>query len=328
MRESKPLFLPIGAIKLQPPEWLIEGILETKTLCGIVGASYSGKSLIAIDMALSLASGISFHGCEVKAGSVLYIAGEGNRGFMSRVAAWCKGHGGVEVKNLPLFLSQQVVRLHEKLDIDSVASEIERIQNVSLIIIDTLASTFGGYDENKTADMNSFISNCALLRDLGPAVMIVHHTGHSKERARGNSAFYASLDTEMRVKKISKDIELSCTKMKDASQFDSMTFGAIQCELESDNSSVYLEKVEAKKKKAHLTDIEKLALKSLEQGTNSNVPQASINLSDWRNHFYAGHTGDNNDTKKKAFSRVRQSLVSKGILSVHNNIYTLGDSGT
>ena len=69
-----------------------------------------------------------------------------------------------------------------------------------------------------------------------------------------------------------------------------------------------------------LTDIEKLALKSLEQGTNSNVPQASINLSDWRNHFYAGHTGDNNDTKKKAFSRVRQSLVSKGILSVHNNI--------
>ena len=83
MEISKPLFLPVGEIELQPPEWLIEGVLEAKTLCGIIGASYSGKSLVAIDMALCIASGISFHGCNVKTGSVLYIAGEGNRGFMS-----------------------------------------------------------------------------------------------------------------------------------------------------------------------------------------------------------------------------------------------------
>ena len=184
MEISKPLFLPVGKIELQPPEWLIEGVLEAKTLCGIIGASYSGKSLVAIDMALSIASGISFHGCNVKTGSVLYIAGEGNRGFMSRVAAWCQGQGSIEADNLSLFLSQQILRMHERLDIGRIISEIKRIQNVSLIIIDTLASTFGGYDENKTADMNAFISNCALLRDLGPAVIIVHHTGHNKERAR------------------------------------------------------------------------------------------------------------------------------------------------
>ena len=39
-------------------------------------------------------------------------------------------------------------------------------------------------------------------------------------------------------------------------------------------------------------------LKLLER-TNSNVPQPSINLDDWREQFYAGHTGDNTDTKKK-----------------------------
>ena len=201
-------------------------------------------------MALSIASGISFHGCNVKAGSVLYIAGEGNRGFMSRVAAWCQGQGSIDADNLSLFLSQQVLRMHERLDIGRIIAEIKRIQNVSLIIIDTLASTFGGYDENKTADMNTFISNCALLRDLGPAVIIVHHTGHNKERARGNSAFYASLDTEMQVKKIKRDIELSCTKMKDANQFDPMTFVATHCDLDDDNSSVYLENRSKRKKKA------------------------------------------------------------------------------
>ena len=59
-----------------------------------------------------------------------------------------------------------------------------------------------------------------------------------------------------------------------------------------------------------------------------NVPQPSINLDDWREQFYAGHTGDNTDTKKRAFSRVRQSLVTKCILSVHENIYTLRDTET
>ena len=132
----------------------------------------------------------------------------------------------------------------------------------------------------------------------------------------------------MQVKKVKSDIELSCTKMKDANQFDPMTFLATHCDLDDDNSSVYLEKVEAKKKKKSLTENEKLALKAFWNGTNSNVPQPSINLDDWREQFYAGHTGDNNDTKKRAFSRVRQSLVTKCILSVHENIYTLRDTET
>ena len=116
--------------------------------------------------------------------------------------------------------------------------------------------------------------------------------------------------------------------MKDANQFDPMTFVATHCDLDDDNSSVYLEKVEAKKKKKSLTENEKLALKAFWNGTNSNVPQPSINLDDWREQFYAGHTGDNTDTKKKAFSRARQGLVTKCILSVHENIYTLRDTET
>ena len=184
MEISKPLFLPVGEIELQPPEWLIEGVLEAKTLCGIIGASYSGKSLVAIDMALSIASGISFHGCNVKAGSVLYIAGEGNRGFMSRVAAWCKGRGSIEADSLSLFLSQQILRMHERLDIGRIIAEIKRIQNVSLIIIDTLASTFGGYDENKTADMNTFISNGNTLETRTSCYYSASHGPQQRTSAR------------------------------------------------------------------------------------------------------------------------------------------------
>ena len=93
MDHTRPLFLPISEIKLQPPEWLIEGVIEANTLCGLVGASYSGKSFLALDMALSIASGLPFHEATTAQGSVLFIAGEGNRGLLSRIEAWCREKG-------------------------------------------------------------------------------------------------------------------------------------------------------------------------------------------------------------------------------------------
>jgi len=51
-------------------------------------------------------------------------------------------------------------------------------------------------------------------------------------------------------------------------------------------------------------------------------------LEEWRRLFYAGHTGDNEDTKKKAFLRARESLVDKGFVEVTDDIYSIRDRGT
>ena len=110
-----------------------------------------------------------------------------------------------------------------------------------MIIIDTLASVFGSYNENNTPGMNRFMTNCNKLRDACPSVMVAHHTGHNGERARGNSAFYAALDTEMRVSKIKRMVKLSCSKMKDAEQFDNMEFRMVAYDLGNDSSSVFLQ---------------------------------------------------------------------------------------
>jgi hypothetical protein len=173
-----------------------------------------------------------------------------------------------------------------------------------------------------------FISNFIKLRDAGTSVMIVHHTGHNGERARGNSAFYAALDTEMRVSKTKSIVELSCSKMKDAEQFDPMKFSMVECDLDNDSSSVFLQKIGTKEKSSRLTQYEELALKTLKQGTNANVPESTAAMEEWRKLFYAGHTGDKEEAKKKALQRARKSLVNKGYLKFEGEIYTLKDKGT
>ena len=296
-------------------------------MCGLVGASYSGKSFLALDMALSIASGLPFHEATTAQGSVLFIACEGNRGLINRIEAWCRSKG-INRSEVPLQISQRSILMHDDQYIRSILDEVTKLTDVSLIVIDTLASVFGSYNENNTPDMNLFITNCNKLRDAGPSVLVAHHTGHNGERARGNSAFYAALDTEMRVSKNKSNVELSCSKMKDAEQFDPVKFRMVACDLGNDSSSVFLQKIGAKDKPSELTPHEELALKTFKQGTNANVPDSTASMEKWRKLFYAGHAGDKEEAKKKAFQRAQKTLVTKGYLKVEGKIYTLRDKET
>ena len=56
-------------------------------------------------------------------------------------------------------------------------------------------------------------------RALSAGVCLNHHTGHAveaKQRARGSSAWKASMDAMILVAKSDDSIEITCTKMKDA----------------------------------------------------------------------------------------------------------------
>ena len=90
----------------------------------------------------------------------------------------------------------------------------------------------------------------------------------------------------------------------------------------------YLQEVVKSERPLQLKDNPKLALDTLISGTKPSVPQGSLYLEEWRRLFYAGHTGDNEDTKKKAFLRARKSLFDKGIVEVTDDIYSIRDRGT
>lgn len=230
--EHKPLFKHVSEMinDFQNIDWRLHGFIEDRSLSMLFGAPSSGKSFLSVDIACCIATGISWHGHKVKKGRVLYIAGEGNRGYQARCLAWSISNG-VSLDDAPLSFSTRGISLADPeaiaaLDYEISEMKIQTGETPCLIIIDTLARTMVG-DENSTRDMATFIKQLDNLKELYDcAILLVHHTGHSDQsRARGSTVLKGALDSEFRVSKDQKGfIRLECTKMKEAEAPESLAF--------------------------------------------------------------------------------------------------------
>jgi hypothetical protein len=84
-------------MSLPPQQWLIYKVLPDCGLALLFGPPGEGKSFVALDWALCVATGEKWLGKHaVQQGHVLYIAAEGGGGMKKRVAAWEQLHYGAE----------------------------------------------------------------------------------------------------------------------------------------------------------------------------------------------------------------------------------------
>ena len=325
------LFDHVLDISLEPPSWLIDGILPEASVAAIVAPSYSGKSFIAIDMACSIASGTPYHGRQVASGEVFCVIGESRSGWRRRVASWCKDRGvDISRQGLGLHCSKYGLNFRDLATIGDIKAELRACESVKLIIIDTLARSFGGGNENAAQDMGQFIDACDQLRfEFGAAVLIVHHMGKDiGAGARGSSAFYGALDTSMLVKRVGTDIQLICDKQKEAPEFEPLQFCFVTLREEEDPPVLQLVATSTRTLGPRLGKNDHLALESFVEATNGMSPHRRIHRDDWREFFDRRHTGDTAKQKNDAFSRARRELVTKGLLCVEDDVYTLGDKAT
>lgn len=207
---GKPLagFQRADSIEIKPVDWLIEGWVARDTLAGMVGPSGSCKSFLALDWACCVATGTSWNGCSVAPGAVFILAGEGRNGLRKRIEGWSVHHG-VSITGAPLYLAASLPKLTDQsnagaviAEIDLLAGELERQSGSapSLVIIDTVARAMAGDNENAADVMGALVECMDWLRGRWPGcvVLSVHHTGHDAQgRARGSSAYYAALDSEV-----------------------------------------------------------------------------------------------------------------------------------
>jgi hypothetical protein len=78
---AKSVLTLIGDVEIYNPKYLIDGIIEESSLVGLIGPSGAGKTFVALDMALSMATGKDYHGLFVKKGLAILSAGEGHLGI-------------------------------------------------------------------------------------------------------------------------------------------------------------------------------------------------------------------------------------------------------
>jgi len=216
--------------RLPAPSWLIDGIIPKGGVVGLYGPPGTYKTFIAMDMALSVASGTPWQGHDTKKGFVGYIAAEGGTGITIRIAAWHQARSIAEHRTDIGWLTEPLPIYAESDDLSEVirrmAVDLERTP--VLIVIDTLARCFDG-DENQQEDMGRFIGGVDRLRkEFGATVLVVHHTRLDGQRERGNTAFRGAADTMLAVGVGEKhgDIRLTCSKQKDAEEFAELAFRA------------------------------------------------------------------------------------------------------
>lgn len=194
-------FLTIAQLMDLPPvEWMIDGYLPTVGMSAIFAPPGAFKSFLALDIAMSVAYGLPWHGLDTKQRRVLYVVAEGKWGFGRRIRVWQQHRAEAQDTDqfhlLPVpvnFLEPECVdRLIEAIDV--------HLHGVGLVVIDTVARNFGPGDENSTKDMNAYVAGSGKLIDRGAHVLHVHHTGKDGSKGeRGSSAFRGALDTAISV---------------------------------------------------------------------------------------------------------------------------------
>jgi len=192
------------------PEPVVTGLLYRGTVARMFGPSTVGKTWVGLDVAAHVRCGMPWQNREVKQAPTLYVYAEGAQSVGPRLGTWRAEHGrpsGLRV------WPDAVTVAGPQWDAFGVACEA---LGPVLVVLDTQAAMTVGRKESDNDDA-AFV--LAALRELAAAlnacVLLVHHNGWAAEgRARGASAMYAGLDTELELAEVRGGLLLVTRKQR------------------------------------------------------------------------------------------------------------------
>jgi replicative DNA helicase len=212
-----------------PPDFLIDGVLQRRFLYSLTGGTGHAKTAIALLIAQLVSScepaALGIH--QVQKGKVVYFVGENPDDVRMRIiGADAKREDDTddEISFLPGVFSVEQMR-------ERLASEMEKIGGVSLIIVDTSAAYFLGNDEISNPQMGNHARMLRTLTTLpgGPCVLVLCHpikhvTDPDQLLPRGGGAFLAEVDGNLTAWRDGDVITLHYTGKIRGPGFEPITF--------------------------------------------------------------------------------------------------------
>jgi hypothetical protein len=193
--------------KLPPGVPLIPEILYVNKLHLLFGAPGVGKSLIAFDLAATIA----------QLYTVIYVAAEAVEDFEDRREAWEALHG-VSTENL--WFWRESIKFALPGEVDKFIAPITPLRP-ALIIIDPLANNMSGLVETTQEGMMVAIDAVERIRRAtGAGILLLHHTGWSEDRERGSSTLRGAARVVIKVdRKEDGTIQFACVKKNQGAPF-------------------------------------------------------------------------------------------------------------
>ena len=230
---------------MPPVEFLVDGLITDTGFTMMYGAPGTGKSFLAIDIALSVAHGQPWQGQGVKQGPVLYIAGEGIGGFGKRWKAWERHHGKVDEPDL--YLLPTAVNFREPEDIARLVAP----SRTSAAVL-ARHRRYGGACHRRRREQqhrHGLVRRRVRIKALtGGALLAVHHAGKDGSR-RGSTALLGAVDTSLMVGK-SKTSWCCVPKNEGAGALDDINLRMVTVAARSPDIRRCVPRAKPKKKKA------------------------------------------------------------------------------
>ena len=200
------MFTVAEAMALPPRHYLLPGLMAPGELSAWWGAPKCGKTFLVMRLAYGLALGEGmWERHPPRPIRVLYGAAEGEGGIGSRLAALHELLGDPGDALAVIAQRMQLGPPGQHLE-DFIAAA--RMHRAELVVVDTLARTFGEGDEDRAQDMGGFIASLDRLREEGrqrgdpmPHVAVIHHGSKDPQAKtpRGSGALLGAADLVVRI---------------------------------------------------------------------------------------------------------------------------------
>ena len=330
---NKPLTPFIEGRKLimtrKESDFLVHGMIETPSSGIIFGPSTAGKTFVALDLAMSIATGTPWMGKITKQGVVFLFIGEGRQGLRRRMKAWELYHNCQAPEDY-LYVSRDRMDFSPA-GVRAIAADMKAIQEatglpVRAFIVDTLARHIpAGADENSAKDVGVFVNSVDWLRDQFNCVsIVVHHTGKKNhDVSRGSSALRGAMDWECRIEGEDGVRSLIWTKQKEIDNPPPSSFRLDQIDInEVDNFGgrvtsavpVLCDYDPTHGKGNKLSPAVKEAFRLLQLCISAGPNENHVDIETWRQEVYSSSKANSRNSKRSAFNRAKAELEKVGLI--------------
>jgi len=207
---------------LEPPEWLIEGVIPAREITLLVAPNDTGKTFLTVDIMMRVCH--FYPGC--------YIAAEDGRGVRSRKKAW-EQHYGIErsARNGNFHMWNEELLLTDTDAVDTFIAWMAPI-NPELIVIDTLSQCIPGVDENSSKEITGVLKQIKRIqKSLNCAVIVLHHTTKAEGSYRGSSSLPSNTFGHITLQNDDGAIKMEFKRIKGMQKMDPLYFRLVSVDI-------------------------------------------------------------------------------------------------
>jgi hypothetical protein len=217
--------------KLPPIEYDIEGVLPSGGITFLVGAPGSGKTLLAMEWAASIALGRKWYGRAIQRGAVNYVAGEGARSLHTRLDCWKFYHKVPVTEETGILWLPRRVLLTDPVSVTEFIGLVRSVvEPPRLIVIDTFPRCTQGTPENDSDGMGRALEGVDRIREATGAgmLLIAHPSRDGGDNPRGHSSQEGAADAVWAIKEQDGARILTCPKLKDGDETQVFSLALVQ----------------------------------------------------------------------------------------------------